>query len=173
MEWVRATHISFSQTTNGYISLSEARVRELFAASRAHETSVATPEQQAVGVVTEYQRGFDDGFRRAAAGTAEDLRDTLEWFYAKWEDGDFHLSNEEERRILALIPMFPSPKRPAPETPAESVIDKLCERIKEMRRALYTYGTYGEAIGGPVLDGVLDVIDELSPPVKSTTEPQS
>ena len=63
--------------------------------------------------------------------------------------------------------------RSAPETPAESVIDKLCERIKEMRRALYTYGTYGEAIGGPVLDGVLDVIDELSPPVKSTTEPQS
>jgi hypothetical protein len=53
-------------------------------------------------------------------------------------------------------------RRPAVETSAGPFADKLRARIAEMRGALYTYGLFGDSIGGPLLDGVQDAIDELS-----------
>ncbi len=47
------------------------------------------------------------------------------------------------------------------KTNTRELFDKLSERIEEMRSALYTYGTYGEPVGGPLLDGVQDAIEEL------------
>jgi len=62
-----------------------------------------------------------------SASTADALRDALEMMYDSWENGDtcyedpesctgylgraFSLSMEEEQRVLALIPKFPSKKR--------------------------------------------------------------
>jgi hypothetical protein len=47
------------------------------------------------------------------------------------------------------------------EAKARYGYEKLRTRIREMRTALYTYGDYGEAIGGPLLDAIVDAIDEL------------
>jgi len=53
-------------------------------------------------------------------------------------------------------------KAPAESTEVERFSKKLHARIEGMRRVLYTSSpTYGEAIGGPLLDGVQDMIDEL------------
>ena len=60
----------------------------------------------------------------------------------------------------------------APETKAPSKFDQLRARIEEMRSALYTYSAhgYGESIGGPILDGVMDAIDELEKSHEETSK---
>lgn len=70
--------------------------------------------------------------------------------------------HEEFRRARIVGQQYLQAMRAAPETAASPFVDKLRARIEEMRGALYTYGDFGNAVGGPLLDGVLDAIDELS-----------